>query len=89
MGNNCMSANFGIVKDFDGFKKFLLDNEYSEGAYKELKGSVHSFFGLLSKFHHGLDQNRVDIKPDIQSNKEDAYMAYSFSISPASHLTKN
>jgi hypothetical protein len=72
---------FELFKNFEDFKKFLLDNGYSEAAYIELRNSIKSFFGLLSKFYHGLNENNSETNPEIPAHKEDAYLAYTYSIS--------
>lgn len=72
---------FELFKNFEDFKKFLLKNGYTESAYIEFKKSVDGFFGLVSKFYHGLEENKTDVNPDIPVEKEDAYLVYSYSIS--------
>jgi hypothetical protein len=72
---------FELFKNFEDFKKFLLDNGYSEAAYIELRNSIKSFFGLLSKFYHGLNEDNTETNPEIPAHKEDAYLAYTYSIS--------
>ena len=72
---------FELFKNFDDFKNLLLQNGYTQPAYKELKDAITGLFGLLSKFYHGLDRNNIDLIPEIPVEKEDAYLAYSFSVS--------
>ena len=70
-----------LFKNFDEFKKLLIDSGYSEEAYKDLKKSIDGFFMLLSKFNHGLAEDRTTINPDIETQREDAYFAYSYCVS--------
>jgi hypothetical protein len=74
---------FELFKNFDDFKKVLIDGGYSELAYQDLKNSIVSFFDLLSKIYHGLGKgkDKDNVNPKIPVNKEDAYMVYSFSLS--------
>ena len=69
-----------LFNNFDDFKKFLLEHEYSEEAYNDLKKTINGFFDLLSKFYHALKKGNADINPEISANREDAYMAYSFCV---------
>jgi hypothetical protein len=70
-----------LFKNFDEFKKILIDNGYSEQAYLDLKKSIDAFFDFISKFHHSLAKGNVDINPTIYPQKEDAYFVYSFGVS--------
>jgi len=72
---------FELFKNFSDLKSLLLDSGYTLAAYGELKKTLDGFFGLLSKFYHALGMNSADINPDIPVEKEDAYLAYTFSIS--------
>jgi hypothetical protein len=70
-----------LFNHFEDFKKLLIDVGYSEEAYEDLRLSIYKFFELLSKFYHGLKKGNIDVNPEIPVNKEDAYLAYSFSVS--------
>jgi hypothetical protein len=72
---------FELFKNFDDFKQLLIDGGYTESTYIALKKSIDGYFGLISKFYHGLEENKVDVNPDIQAYTEDAYFAYSYSVS--------
>ncbi len=72
---------FELFKDFTDLRKLLIDSGYSESAYGELKNSIQSFFDFVSKFHHGLKKGNVEINEDIPTEKEDAYIVYSNSVS--------
>lgn len=71
---------FELFKNFDDFKKFLLDHGYSQPAYENLRKSIQEFFSFLSKFDHALTLDRKEVSPEITAYKEDANMAYSFCI---------
>ena len=72
---------FELFKNFDEFKNILINSGYSQAAYDELKKTIHGLFSLVSKFHHGLDGSNLKVNPDMPVQKEDAYLAYSFSVS--------
>jgi len=72
---------FELFKNFDEFKNLLMEDGYSAVGFEDLKNTIRSFFMLLSKFYHGLDQSNSSVNEDMQVYKEDAYLAYTFSIS--------
>jgi hypothetical protein len=72
---------FELFKNFPELKALLIDNGYTQEAYNEFKKTLDGFFGLLSKFYHALGMNNTAVNQDIPVEKEDAYLAYSFSIS--------
>jgi hypothetical protein len=77
----CIRPVFELFKNFEDFKSLLLESGYSEPAYDELKKSIKNSFGFVSKFYHALDESYVSVNPDIPAQKEDAYFAYSYSVS--------
>lgn len=70
-----------LFKNFDDFKKYLLDHGYSTQAYENLRDSIQHFFYYLSKFDHALTVDKNEVNPEITPYREDAYMAYTFCIS--------
>lgn len=76
-----MRPIFELFKNFEEFKSILIKSGYTQSAYDDLNNAVRALFNFISKFHHALEQNYREINAHIPAEKEDVYLAYSFSVS--------
>lgn len=79
---------FELLRYENMIKTILSKHGYSQEAADNLFSAIGGLFDYSSKFLHKLDRDRRTIPPEINAEKEDAYLVYTLSVTLVNLLTQ-